>query len=140
MTELMHIVDKLRDAAAHAKKECDSKIDATVTKISQRFLSARETQLELHQQLMQKEEKKQTQWKQGVEDSAKEFEKIRKNVVMLVETHKQNQKEFERKMAAIYTQYQKQRSKQDKIDSEEWSQLNQRLKSKLLQVTTLVIA
>ncbi|CDR96742.1 hypothetical protein BBBOND_0306460 [Babesia bigemina] len=110
MSDLMHIVDKLREAAMQAKRECDTQVEQVLTRMTKKIkddiTSHRDKLLQQRKTLVEQEEKEHVTQKQQVsgpcqkahhaqlDANIKEFERLKRSLIELLETHKVKQKKM----------------------------------------------
>ncbi|KAG6440015.1 hypothetical protein BBOV_III007514 [Babesia bovis T2Bo] len=137
MADLMHIVDKLREAAAQAKRECDSQIDQALTRMSKKakdnITAQRDKQLQLRKKAIDNEDKEQLAQKKEIEVNIKQFENLKRSLIGLLETHRTKQKEFNERINDLITKNNRIKLKKDKATADEMAGLRNKLDKKLAQ-------
>ncbi|ORM40159.1 uncharacterized protein BXIN_1303 [Babesia sp. Xinjiang] len=137
MADLMHIVDKLREAAVQAKRECNGQIEQTLTRMSKKIkddiTTQRDKQLQLRKQIIEHEEKDHLTQKKQLEDNIKQFERLKRSLIELLETHKAKQKEFDERIGKLMAKHNRMKVKRDKAATTEMAELCTKLEKKLAQ-------
>ncbi|GIX60891.1 uncharacterized protein BcabD6B2_03260 [Babesia caballi] len=155
MADLMHIVDKLREAAAQAKRECDGQVEQALSRMSKKIkddiTSHRDNQLQRRKQMLEHEEQEHLTQKKQLENNLKQFEKLKRGLIELLETHKVKQKEltqpqeFDERIGQLQVKHSRMKAKHggllaklskpaaDKMAATEMADLCNKLNKKLAQ-------